>query len=78
MKKIAYTAEITFWNHGGSSYDLYDSVYWRMVWSVSRVKAVPFLPGMLISSICISVNGNGKVECILSQCSHADAKKRCS
>ena len=62
-----------FWNHGGSSYDLYDSVYWRMVWSVSRVKAVLFF-GDADQFICISVNGNGKVECILSQCSHADEK----
>ena len=59
--------------HGGSSYDLYDSVYWRMVWSVSRVKAVLFF-GDADQFICISVNGNGKVECILSQCSHADEK----
>ena len=44
-----------------------------MVWSVSRVKAVLFF-GDADQFICISVDGNGKVECILSQCSHADEK----
>lgn len=44
-----------------------------MVWSVSRVKAVFFF-GDADQFICISVNGNGKIECILPQCSHADEK----
>ena len=49
-----------FWNHGGSSYDLYDSVYWRMVWSVSRVKAVLFF-GDADQSFAFLLTGTAKL-----------------